>query len=114
MAQRVHVVVVCDMHGDDTPSTETIRFTVDSAGYEIDLCADHDKKLRDAFAPYVGAARRRGSAGPGRRGRAQRSSAGGAHGRNQQIREWARKQGHQVSQRGRVARSLVVAYDAAH
>ena len=31
-----------------------------------------------------------------------------------EIREWARKNGHQVSERGRIAATVLAAYEAAH
>ena len=45
MAQRVQVLLVCDLHDDDTEGTETIRFSLDGAAYEIDLCASHAAQL---------------------------------------------------------------------
>ena len=68
MAQRVQVLLVCDVHDDDTtPGTETISFSLDGTSYEIDVCDEHAEELRDAVAPYVGAGRRVGGARAGRR-----------------------------------------------
>jgi len=71
MAQRVQVILVCDLHDDDTPGTETVLFSVDGTSYEIDVCERHAAELRDSFARYVGAARRAAgrSSGGGRRRR---------------------------------------------
>jgi len=113
MAQKVQVLLVCDLHVDEVEGTETITFGLDGSAYEIDVCDAHAAELRDSFAPYVGAARRAGRApGPVRRGRPAARAAGSD--RVAEIREWARNNGHQVSERGRLSSSLVAAYDAAH
>lgn len=111
MAQRVQVILVCDMHENETPGTETLTFAVDGSAYEIDVCDAHGRELRDAFAPFVGAARRagRGSGGGGRR-RGRRGGAGEAA----RIREWARGQGLPVPERGRIPADLAEKYAAAN
>ena len=116
MAQKVQVLLVCDLDDGDVEGTETVTFSLDGAAYEIDVCDDHAAELRDAVAPYVGAARRAGRAGtPVRRGRpAQRASTATGGDRTTEIREWARKHGHKVSDRGRLSAAVVSAYEAAH
>lgn len=116
MAQKVQVLLVCDLHDDDTEGTETIAFSLDGASYEIDVCDAHGAELRDAFAPFVGQARRAGraSAAAGRRRTAAPRGGAGSPDRVAAIREWGRKNGHQVSERGRLSASLVQAYEAAH
>ena len=113
MAQRVQVLLVCDLHDGESEATETVSFSVDGASYEIDVCDQHAAQLRDAFAPFVGAARRAtGSRGRGRRHR--RSSGADSHGRGNEVREWARQQGIAVSERGRISADVIAQYDAAH
>lgn len=113
MAQKVQVLLVCDLHDDDTEGTETVSFALDGAAYEIDVCEAHAAALRDSFASYVGAARRAGRASaPARRGRP--AKAGSDKDRTVAIREWAKKNGHKVSERGRLSAAVVSAYDAAH
>lgn len=119
MAQKVQVLLVCDLHegSNDVEGTETVSFALDGAGYEIDVCDTHGAELREAFAPFVGAARRAGrGTAAARRGRAATRSSGGAGGNERvaEIREWGRKNGHQVSERGRLSATLVAAYEAAH
>jgi hypothetical protein len=116
MAQRVQVILVCDLHNDETPGTETVTFALDGSAYEIDVCEQHGRELRDGFARYVGAARR----ATGRAG-ASRSSAGGRRrsrrsgsGEAARIREWARGQGLAVPERGRVPAELAEKYAAAN
>ena len=119
MAQRVQVLLVCDLHDDEVEGAETVAFGLDGSAYEIDVCEDHAAELRDAFAPFVGAARRAGRAAAtasARRGggRATRSGGSGDKQRVQEIREWARTHGHKVSERGRLSAAVVEAYEAAH
>jgi hypothetical protein len=118
MAQRVQVFLVCDMHDDDTPGTETVAFSVDGTAYQIDVCDKHAKEMRDAFAPYIGNARKGGSSRAARGGRGSgaqpRSRGGGDRQRTAEIRRWAREQGRQVPDRGRLPASIVEEYEAAH
>ena len=108
MAQRVQVLLVCDLHDDDTEGTETIRFSVDSAAYEIDLCGSHASAMRESFAPYVGAARRAGrvTTGAGRRKVATGVDPAA-------VRAWAKSNGIKVSERGRVGADVIEQYTAA-
>lgn len=114
MAQKVQVLLVCDLHDDDEEGTETIAFSLDGAAYEIDVCDAHGAELRDAFAPYVGQARRAGRAAAGGARRRTGAKAASSPDRIQAIREWGRKNGHKVSERGRLSATLVEAYDKAH
>jgi hypothetical protein len=121
MAQKVQVLLVCDLHDDEVEGSETVAFGLDGSSYEIDVCDDHAAQLRDAFAPFVGAARRAGrapaSAAARRPARASSRSGAGSGGdkqRVQEIRAWARDNGHTVSERGRLSAAVVEAYEAAH
>ncbi len=109
MAQRVHIVLEDDIDGDT--AEETVRFGLDGSTYEIDLSAKNAAKLRDALAPYVAAARR-SSGGRGSR-KSQRSRSGSGTNPSD-IRDWARANGYQVSDRGRVPAEVKAAYDAAN
>jgi hypothetical protein len=112
VAQRVQVLLTCDIHGDDTPGTETVTFAVDGSAYEIDLCDAHAAELRDAFATYTGTARRAGrgvrASGRGRRGRSTGVGVDPAA-----VRAWARSSGVKVSERGRISADVLEQYAAA-
>jgi len=111
MAQRVQVLLTCDIHGDDTPGTETVTFALDGTAYEIDVCDTHAAQLRDAFAAYTGTARRAGRAGRGAaRARRGRTSAGVDPAA---VRAWARSSGVKVSERGRISADILEQYAAA-
>ena len=116
MARKVQVILSDDLD-ENLPADETVSFSLDGTSYEIDLAEKNAKELRDVFSRYVSAARKvgrggRSSGGGGGRGR----STGGRMDREQAgaIREWARKNGHAVSDRGRIPGSVVDAYEAAH
>ena len=114
MAQKVQVILVDDIDGG--AAEETVSFAVDGASYEIDLSEKNAAALRDAFAPYVGAARKAGRASSGRsagRTRSSGSSATADREQNQAIREWAKKKGFKVSDRGRIPADVVEKYHAA-
>lgn len=106
MAQRVHVVLEDDLDGSG--ADETVTFGLDGVNYEIDLSTKNAARLRDSLAKYVGAARR--TPARGRRGSRGRSSGANAS----EVRDWARANGYQVSERGRVPADIKTAYDAAH
>ena len=110
MAQKIQTLFIDDLDGSEAEGT--VRFGLDGVEYEIDLSADHSRELRDVLAtPFVGAARRVGGGArqPSRRGR--RGSAGGPN--PTEVREWAKEQGIEVKDRGRVPAELVVKFKAA-
>jgi hypothetical protein len=113
MAQKVQVLLVDDLDGGD--ATETVSFALDGTSYEIDLSAKNADELRDAFAKYVGAARRAGRSGGSSGGRttSTRSRGSAAMDRDQAaaIRSWAKKQGLKVSDRGRIPASIIAQYN---
>ena len=112
MAQRVNVVLVDDLDGSD--AAETVSFGLDGVNYDIDLSTKNAGKLRDALAVYVGHARRAdGRSGGGRRRGRGRSRSGNGPAASE-IRAWARENGWDVPDRGRVASEVRKAYDAAH
>jgi hypothetical protein len=128
MARRETVVFTCDVHeGDVSEGVETVSFGLDGNAYELDACPQHRQEMQDAFSTYVGHARRatggsgtgarRGSArGSGRASAGTGGSGGGSSDREevQRMREWARENGHKVSERGRLSSSVIEAYRAAH
>jgi hypothetical protein len=108
MAQRVTIVLEDDLDG--SAADETVTFALDGTTYEIDLNAKNAGKLRDALAPYVGHARKAG----GRRSSGRSSFRSGAKRDVTEVREWARANGHKVSDRGRISAEVQAAYDKAH
>jgi len=126
MARRIVHQLVDDLDGTvlEVGAGETVLFSLDGVAYEIDLTDENADALREAFAPYIAAARsvsaRAGSsrAGGGTRtaparggGRVQRRSGQRDYG---PVREWAAQNGYTLSERGRVPAAVLEAYDAAH
>jgi putative intracellular protease/amidase len=111
VAQKIQTLLIDDLDGGE--AEETVRFGLDGTEYEIDLSAKNADALRKALARYVDAARRApGSAArrPGRSGR-KPASANGTD--PTAVREWAKSQGIEVKDRGRVPAELVVKFKAA-
>ena len=110
MAQRVVVTLEDDIDGGE--AAETVSFALDGVSYEIDLSEANASKLRDDLASWIGHARRAG----GRKSTSTARRGGGSRGGRDlsAIREWARKNGHTVSDRGRISADIQAAYDKAH
>ncbi len=112
MASRTIVIRTDDIDGGE--GAETVSFGLDGVNYEIDLGEENAQALRDALAPYVPHARRvSGGRGRAARGRG-RASGGTDRDLTARIREWARANGHEVSDRGRLPATIVQAYEDAH
>lgn len=116
MARRIVHQLVDDLDGSvlEIGEGETVLFSLDGIAYEIDLTEQNAAALRDALAPYIGAARSVST-------RAASSGNGGGRPRRRTgqqdytaIRAWAKENGHSVSERGRIPASVLEAYEAAH
>jgi Lsr2 len=109
VAQKIQTLFIDDLDGSEAEAT--IRFALDGTEYEIDLNAEHAQALRDALARYVHAARRAGGGArrPARGGR--QAPAGGVD--STKVREWAKAQGIEVKDRGRVPAELMVKFKTA-
>lgn len=112
MAQRVQVLLEDDFDGGT--ADETVTFALDGAVYEIDLKSVNAEKLRALLAPYVEKGRKqRGQLTTVRRGAgrgAGRPAAGASD--TAKIRVWAKENGYEVNDRGRVAAHVREAYGA--
>lgn len=107
----IKTVLVDDLDGTPlAPGASSTSFSINGVAYEIDLAPDNVEQLRAALAPFIAAGRRSGSAPA----KAARAAKGSDPARLAAIREWARANGHSVSDRGRIAGSIIEAYDAAH
>lgn len=112
MAQKTQIIFTDDLDGSEAKGT--VLFGLDGVTYEIDLNEKHAKELRDALTQYVSVGRkvssapRRAGRGAGRAGRPNEGNPSPG-----EIREWARSQGIEVSDRGRVPNVLLVKFQAA-
>jgi nucleoid-associated protein Lsr2 len=111
---------VDDLEGDS--ATETVPFSYRGADYEIDLSEKRAAALDEALAPYLANARRVRTkpatprpATPRRsapRRSAAKSSVPTAGPR--EVRAWAKNNGIEVSDRGRIAADVMRRYQEAH
>lgn len=108
MARKTQVILTDDVDGSE--ASQTVSFGLDGVAYEIDLNDGHAEQLRERLEPWLSNGRRVG----GRRTAGTRRAVGGDSERNARIREWARKNGHEVSDRGRIAGTVIDAYEAAN
>ncbi|MBB0992431.1 MULTISPECIES: histone-like nucleoid-structuring protein Lsr2 [Dietzia] len=115
MAQQFQVQYIDDLDGTDLGSdANTITFAFDGKEYTIDLSDENAEKFREVMAPYVENGHRVSSSGkakPARRAAAKSSSSSGD---TKAIREWARSNGYEVSDRGRIPSDIMDAYAAAN
>lgn len=108
MARKVSVALVDDLDG--APAEETVTFGLDGKAYEIDLSRDNARNLRDALARFALVARRTGGGRVTTSSRSATASPTVGREQNQAIREWARKNGMRVSDRGRIPTDVLEAY----
>lgn len=113
MARRIVHQLVDDIDGTllEVGEGETVHFSLNGTAYEIDLTNAHAEELRAALAPFIDAGRR-ASAGAAKASAPRRRASRGSE--VAEIREWAKKNGHTVSERGRIPASVMEAYHAAN
>jgi hypothetical protein len=113
MAKRIVESFIDDIDGSDAEGTTT--FALDGTPYEIDLSGENRDKLEKALSVFITKARPV-RAERGARGR--RAVAGAGRGisreKSTEIRRWAREHGLPVSERGRIAATVVKQYEEAH
>lgn len=112
MAQKVQVLLLDDVDGKE--AAETVTFGLDGVDYEIDLSSDNAQALREGLASWIGHARKSGGRGAARPSAAPKRSASRSSSNASELRAWARENGFQVSERGRISEQIRQAYAAAH
>ena len=110
MAQKVETVFIDDIDGSSADTT--MRFGLDGTEYEIDLTATHADQLRKATKRYIQAGRKVSSARRSSRNTARRTSTSSGPS-SSEVRDWAKSQGLEVKERGRIPAELVVKFQAA-
>src|SRR5881628_3414581 len=115
MAQKVIVELVDDLDGTASEDISTVSFALDGANYEIDLNESNAENLRNTLAEYVMAARRTGGRLKRGVGSPAKPAPRPAANREQTkaIREWARQNGFDLADRGRIPANVIEAYDQA-
>lgn len=102
MSNRLQVILIDDLDGSE--AAETIAFSLDGKRYEIDLSAANAARFREAFAPYMQAARPL---------KVRKKARSGTDVDARAVREWARAQGMTIAPRGRIPSSVLEQYRAA-
>ncbi|SDC33726.1 histone-like nucleoid-structuring protein Lsr2 [Actinokineospora iranica] len=114
MAQRTIVELVDDLDGSVSDDISTVSFGLDGAQYEIDLTAANAELLRKTLDDFTAAARRVG----GRIKRAAHTPAPNPDARSKEqtkaIRDWARQNDYDISERGRIPATIIEAFEEAH
>nr|WP_202534908.1 Lsr2 family protein [Streptomyces sp. SID4923] len=110
VAQKVQVLLVDDLDGGE--ADETVTFALDGKTYEIDLTTSNADKLRSLLEPYAKNGRRTGGRAASGRGKGRAVSGGNKD--TAEIRKWARENGHNVNDRGRVPAEIREAYEKAN
>jgi hypothetical protein len=107
MAQKIQTLFIDDIDGGAAEGT--VRFALDGTDYEIDLSGKHSDELRDALRKYVDRARKVGGTArrPGARGGRRASAVDTVA-----VRAWARENGYEIKDRGRVPADIVAKYQA--
>ena len=117
MAQKERVILVCDRHGESCPNPDTIKTDI-QIGFrgkrrKIDLCEPEEQQLADFIEPYIAAGRddsklstedtkpKRGQASADKKANAEQLD---------QIRRWARENGFNVADRGRIRAEIQDAF----
>lgn len=108
MATRTETHLIDDITGE--AADETVTFALNGKTYEIDLSTDNASALRDALSGFVEHARRTNAASTPRKARSKSSGDSEA----EAIRQWARGEGLQVADRGRIAADVRRAYEERH
>jgi Lsr2 len=111
MAQKVQIILLCDLDDGNVGAQETVLFSLGNSAYEVDVCAKHAQQIRDGLQPFVANARKTSSAAS-----SNRRPSRPATGREQtaSIRSWAKDHGIQVNDRGRIPASVIKEYEGAH
>jgi len=116
MAKQIMRHVIDDIDGSDITGGggERVEFSLRGIIYQIDLSNSNIAKLEAAFQPFVEAANRANAdrtadsvsaRQPGRRTSRDQAAA---------VRAWARHNGFDVPDRGRIPESIHLAFEAAH
>lgn len=118
MATQTTVTVTDDLDG--SANAKEVTFSLDGTSWTIDLSAKNRANLEKALKPYIAKATKQSGRTTARPGGTRRSSTAAASRRGTsrsdlaQVRAWAKSNGHDVSDRGRISAAVQQAYDTAH
>lgn len=118
MAKQLITKVTDDLDGG--AADETVHFSLDGIGYEIDLSSKHASELRQFLGKYQDAGTRTGRVAYGQHAQVSRyagapkaaSSTGLDREQNQKIRAWAAANGWELAERGRIPQHVVDSFES--
>ncbi|AQZ61257.1 Histone protein Lsr2 [[Actinomadura] parvosata subsp. kistnae] len=117
MAKRLIETITDDFDGSPMEDENPVSFSIKGDRFVMDLKPENEDRLRAALAPFIAKARREETAATSRP-RGRRGSSGTTRAmskeKSQEIRQWAKAHGLPVSERGRIASSVIQKYEAAH
>lgn len=109
MAKQTTVTITDDLDG--SANAKEISFSLDGKTWVIDLSAKNRAALEKALKPYIAKATEHDRRRPRKANRS--SSRSRSRTDLAAVRKWAKDNGHQVSDRGRISAEVQRAYDAA-
>jgi hypothetical protein len=113
MATRTITEFIDDLTGEAGEDVKTVEFSLDGSTYEIDLAGDNAARFRDNLSPYIKVGRK--SLGKAAKASSVRIGAGLVkrdRAQTKAIRDWARTNGYQISDRGRIPTQVEHAYNS--
>lgn len=112
MAKTVSVTITDDIDG--TPISEddfvATSFSLNGTEYTIDLSPENQRRFAETMLPYTKAASTRTKTAK----KPSKQDMNAEVSPNAIVREWAKKQGYEVSDRGRLPGNIMDAYYDAH
>ncbi|WP_433855168.1 histone-like nucleoid-structuring protein Lsr2 [Streptomyces kronopolitis] len=104
----IRSIVESDLSGK--PDAATVTFGLGETWYEVDLTAEEQKDLEKALKSYLKVSRKAGKTTPAKKQVVPETTAE----ERDKIREWAKKEGYEFADRGRIPKAVMKAYDEAH
>lgn len=124
MAQIVQTILACDWHDETVEAIGTITFSYEGKTYQFEACQEHSDEFDAVMQEWISGARLESTNDAKRsystpratktrttRGRRTATIARQRE-RRHDIREWARENGFEVSDRGKIPQEAVIAYAA--
>ena len=109
MAQKIQTLFIDDIDGGEAEGT--VRFGLDGADYEIDLSTAHSEALHKTLQTYIAHARKVSGAARRSARSGSRRSFNGID--TTAVRTWAKQNGYDIKDRGRVPASVIAKYKEA-
>ena len=112
MAKVTRVELIDDLDGTslEDKNAETVEFSIDGQSYVIDLSKTNAKMLREDFYKYTQKATKQTT-----RASSERKPSGSGRSAEElaHVRTWAKENGHEVNERGRIKKDILDAFDKA-